>query len=206
MGDEFNRKLLAAERSLSERDPVLRSVIERVGHCDLQPHTNYYQELVRSIVGQQLSIKAAATILDRFKKLGSGDFPTPEEIIHIPDDKMRDVGFSRAKISYVKDLAEHVIEGRLKLDQFDELPNEEVIVELTDIKGIGEWTAHMFLIFCLGRLDVLPTGDLGIRKGIQALYGMEYLPGDIDIRKLAEKNGWSGYESVASWYVWKSID
>ena len=206
MGDEFNRKLLAAERSLRETDPVLRSVIESVGHCDLQPHNNYYQELVRSIVGQQLSIKAAATILGRFKKLGSGDYPTPDEIIQIQDDKMREVGFSRAKISYVKDLAEHVIEGRLKLDQFDKLPNEEVIVELTDIKGIGEWTAHMFLIFSLGRLNVLPTGDLGIRKGVQALYGMKYLPGDTDIRKLAEKNGWSGYESVASWYVWKSID
>lgn len=206
MGDEFNKKLLEAERSLSQTDPALRRVIERAGHCELRPHTNYYQELVRSIVGQQLSIKAAATILGRFKQLGSGDFPTPEEIIQIPDEKLRQVGFSRAKISYVKDLADHVIKGRLKLDKFEELPNEEIIVELTDIKGIGEWTAHMFLIFSLGRLDVLPTGDLGIRKGIQALYGLEFLPGDVEIRKIAEKKKWGGYESVASWYIWKAID
>lgn len=206
MGDHFKKTLLEAERSLGASDSVLRSVIERVGHCKLVPHSNYYEELVRSIVGQQLSIKAAATIVGRFKDLGDGNFPVPEKVVSIPDEQMRTVGLSRAKITYVKDLAEHVIDGRLEFDKFSETTNEEIISELTDVKGIGEWTAHMFLIFSLGRLDVLPTGDLGIRKGVQSLYGLDTLPGGVDIRLIAEKNRWAGYESVAAWYIWKSID
>lgn len=206
MGDEFHSRLLEAERRLSESDSVLRSVIERVGHCKLMPHSNYYEELIRSIVGQQLSIKAAATIVGRFKDLGDGNFPVPEKVVSIPDEQMRAVGLSRAKISYVKDIAEHVIDGRLEFDKFSEMTNDEIIAELTDVKGIGEWTAHMFLIFSLGRLDVLPTGDLGIRKGVQTLYGLYTLPGDVDIRRIAEQNRWTGNESVAAWYIWKSID
>lgn len=206
MGDEFKKKLLEAERSLSSSDHVLSAVIGKVGHCELVPHSDYYEELVRSIVGQQLSIKAAATIVSRFKELGSGSFPKPDEVVAIPDEELRAVGLSWAKISYVKDLASHVIDGRLELDKFPDMENEEIIVELTDIKGIGEWTAHMFLIFSLGRLDVLPTGDLGIRKGMQVLYELDALPGDLDIRRIAEENLWSGYESVAAWYVWKAID
>ena len=206
MGDEFHSRLLEAERRLSESDSVLRSVIERVGHCKLMPHSNYYEELIRSIVGQQLSIKAAATIVGRFKDLGDGNFPVPEKVVSIPDEQMRAVGLSRAKISYVKDIAEHVIDGRLEFDKFSEMTNDEIIAELTDVKGIGEWTAHMFLIFSLGRLDVLPTGDLGIRKGVQTLYGLYPLPGDVDIRRIAEQNRWTGNESVAAWYIWKSID
>jgi DNA-3-methyladenine glycosylase II len=162
--------------------------------------------LASSIVGQQLSVKAAANIRGRFAALGEGDFPTPEETRDFPVEKMREAGLSSAKAKYLKDLADHVVDKRLDLSRIAELPNEELIVELTDVKGIGEWTAHMFLIFCLGRLDVLPTGDLGVRRGMQILYGLRDLPNPETMYRIAGKNGWTGYESVASWYIWRSLD
>src|SRR5690606_34508518 len=128
------------------------------------------QSLVESIVSQQLSVKAAATILDRFKNLFVSDFPSPEEILEKDIEIFRAVGLSRQKASYIRDLAEKVIDGSIKFDHLDSLSNQEVIDELIQVKGVGVWTVHMFLMFCMGRLDVLPTGDLGIRNGIQKLY------------------------------------
>jgi DNA-3-methyladenine glycosylase II len=121
-------------------------------------------------------------------------------------EELRSVGLSRPKANYIKDLAQHIIDGKLKFDLFESQTNEEIIAQLIDVKGIGEWTAHMFLIFCMGRLDILPVGDLGIRNGIRALYGFDDIPTPQQIVELAENNNWKPYESVASWYVWQSLN
>lgn len=203
---DYQKQLAAGVKALKSNDPVLAEVIDRSPMPDLRPHTNYFQALAGSIIGQQLSVKAAATIRQRFADLGENGFPTPDEVIDFSEESLRQAGFSRAKVKYVKDLAEHVLDGRLDLARIATETNEEIIVAVTDVKGIGEWTVHMFLIFCLGRLDVLPVGDLGIRNGIKALYGHRELPDDLKIRKIAAKGKWDGYESIASWYIWRSLD
>lgn len=194
-----------AAEYLSAHDPVLAPVIAAVGLCPLRPHTNYYQELVDSIISQQLSIHAAAAIEGRFAALFDGAFPNPKQILSVDADTLRSIGFSRAKAAYVQDLARHVLDGSVVLDKFDNLSNEEIIAELIPVNGIGEWTVHMFLIFCMGRIDVLPVGDLGIKNGIRKLYGLETQPTPDDIIRIAEKNHWHPYESIASWYVWQSL-
>jgi DNA-3-methyladenine glycosylase II len=203
---DFEGAKRKAEAALKANDQKLAVIIDKVGQCTISPHTNYYQELVESIISQQLSIRAAATITQRFRSLSKSEFPAPKQIINFSFDELRAVGLSGAKVKYIQDLAHHVIDGRLDVRRLPELTNDEIIVELTDVKGIGEWTAHMFLIFSLGRLDVLPVGDLGIRRGIQILYELDELPGPEQIRQIATKNGWTGYESVASWYIWKVVD
>jgi DNA-3-methyladenine glycosylase II len=170
------------------------------------PHKNYYQELVESIVSQQLSVKAAATILKRFVALFGDDFPAPDEVLKKDIEELRGVGLSRQKGSYIQDLALKVIEGEVRFNHLDALTNDEVIAELIKIKGVGLWTVHMFLIFSMGRLDVLPTGDLGIKNGVQKLYGLEKQPTEQEIVEIALKNKWHPYESAASWYVWKSLN
>lgn len=195
----------AAEYLLSH-DPVLTPVIKAAGLCTIQPHKNYYQELVDSIISQQLSIKAAATIFKRFKDLFGGDFPAPEQILKKDIDELRSVGLSRGKAMYVRDLAQHVVDGKVKFDHLDALSNEEIIKELTAVKGIGEWTAHMFMMFCMGRMDILAHGDLGIKNGVQRLYGLDHQPTAQEVIEIAKKNNWHPYETVACWYVWKSID
>lgn len=202
----FAEKLEKATEQLAENDPILAAIIKRSEPCGIRPHTDYFRALAGSIIGQQLSVKAAATIRDRFAKLGCSGFPTPDATIIFSEEQLRAVGLSRAKAVYVKDLAQHVSDGRLDLEKLPPMTNEEIIVAVTDVKGVGEWTAHMFLIFCLGRLDVLPTGDLGIRKGMQVLYGLTEMPSPLEMMRISEKNKWRGYESVASWYIWRSLD
>ena len=203
---KFVEQLRLAEAELVKRDKKLAPVIKTYGACQLQPHPNHYGELVGSIVGQQLSSKAAATIWQRVLGLFGGKMPTPEQLIKIKDQKLRDVGLSWAKVGYVKDLAQHILDGRLDLDHVATMPNEQLIEQLTAVKGIGEWSAHMFMMFGLGRLDILPTGDLGIRKAIQNLYGLKSLPDPAKIITIANKHNWHPYESVASWYLWQSLD
>ncbi|HVX24276.1 MAG TPA: DNA-3-methyladenine glycosylase [Candidatus Saccharimonadales bacterium] len=199
--------LQAAADHLSQHDPVLAPIIERAGLAKLQPHHNYYQALCDSIISQQLSVKAAATIERRFKVLfGLEDFPPPEAILSKSIEELRTAGLSQAKANYIRDLAEHVVSGRLRFDHLDSLTNDEVVAELTDVKGIGEWTAHMFLMFCMGRLDILPVGDLGIRNGVRNLYGLTDAATPDQIHEIAAKNSWHPYESVASWYIWHSLD
>lgn len=200
-----NQTVQEAAEYLSAHDAVLAPVIKQAGLCPLRPHTNYYQELVESILGQQLSLQAAAAIEARFVALFEGAFPTPEQILSVDADTLRGIGFSWAKAAYIQDLARHVLDGSVVLDKFDDFSNEEIISELTPVKGIGEWTVHMFLIFCMGRIDVLPVGDLGIKNGIRKLYGFAVQPKPEDIIKIAEANHWHPYESVASWYVWQSL-
>lgn len=202
----FQQKLRRAEKRLSSVDKKLAPVIAATGPCRIKPHTDHYGELVGSIVGQQLSSAAAGTIWRRVLDLFGGKMPTPEELIKIEDQKLRDVGLSWNKVKYVKDLARHILDGRLDLDHIATMPNEQVIEQLTAVKGIGEWSAHMFMMFGLGRLDILPTGDLGVRKAVMLLYGLKEMPAPERIITISNKNKWHPYESVASWYLWQSLD
>lgn len=198
--------LQAAAQHLTKYDPVLSPIIKRAGLATIAPHANYYAALVSSIVSQQLSVKAADAIERRFLALFDGNFPSPEQILSVSVEELRAIGFSNAKGRYVHDLAQHIIDGKVTFDRIPTQSNDEIIAELTDIKGVGEWTAHMFLMFCVGRLNVLPVGDLGIKNGIRALYGLDDIPTPQQIVELAEHNQWHPYESVASWYVWHSLD
>ncbi|HLZ14429.1 MAG TPA: DNA-3-methyladenine glycosylase [Candidatus Saccharimonadales bacterium] len=196
-----------AAEHLRAHDLVLAPVIDRFGLCTIRPNRNYYQELVDSIISQQLSVKAARTIERRFCALfGSSEFPSAEQILTKQIDELRTAGLSRGKAAYVRDLAQHVVDGRVRFDHLDGLSNDAVIRELTAVKGIGEWTAHMFLMFCMGRLDILAVGDLGIRNGVQKLYDLDHSPTPVDITGLAERNHWHPYETVACWYIWRSLD
>lgn len=187
------------------KDTTLLPLIETHGVPIFRPHTNYYQELVESIISQQLSVKAAATINKRFVDL-FGHFPSPEEITAKDIEELRAAGLSRQKASYIQDVASKVIGGSVRFATIDELSNEEVVDELTAIKGVGEWTAHMFLLFCMGRLDVLAYGDLGVRTGLMRLYGLKALPGKPELEELARERGWHPYESLVCWYAWKVLD
>jgi DNA-3-methyladenine glycosylase II len=197
--------LQIAANQLSQNDTVLRPIIAQVGLAQLQPHTNYYGALVSSIVSQQLSVKAAEAIERRFLALFDGQFPTPEQLLLLPVEQLRAIGFSNAKARYAHDLAQHIVDGRITFDKIPQQSNEQIMAELTDVKGIGEWTVHMFLMFCVGRLDILPVGDLGIRNSIRTLYGFKDVPTPQQITELARKNNWHPYESVASWYIWQSL-
>lgn len=202
-----NDTLDEAMTHLLQHDAVLSPIIKRAGRATIAPHKNYYQELVESIISQQLSVKAAATIQKRFLELFESDeFPSPDIILEKDIETLRGVGLSRQKASYIQDLALKVIEGTVRFNHLDVLTNDEVVAELTQIKGVGVWTVHMFLMFCMGRLDVLPVGDLGIKNGVQKLYGLKSLPDARAIEKIARANNWHPYESVASWYVWHSLD
>lgn len=203
---DFKTQLENATAHLEKHDPTMALLIQKFGPCQLMPHDNYYQELVESIIGQQLSVKAARTIRERFVAMFGGEFPMPEAITAKTVDGLREVGLSRAKAVYVQDLAEHVLDGRLEINKLPEMSNDEIVRELTAVKGIGEWTAHMFLMFSLGRLDVLAVGDLGVRAGIQKLYDLPTLPDAAGVRKVATDNGWHPYETMACWYVWQSLD
>ena len=191
---------------LGAHDQVLKQLIATYPRPTFVRHENYYQELVSSIIGQQLSVSAARAIETRFKALFSDRFPTPEQILTVDVETLRSVGFSRPKAGYVRDLAQKILDGEVRFDTLDEMTNDQIITELTKVKGIGEWTVHMFLIFCMARLNVLPIGDLGIRNGITNLYGLSTQALPIHVQSVAEKNNWQPYESVASWYIWQSLE
>jgi DNA-3-methyladenine glycosylase II len=199
--------LQQAAAHLAAADPLLAPVIEKAGPPRIAPHKKYYQELVESIVSQQLSVKAARTIMNRFLALfDGGQFPSPDQLLQKDIETLRAVGLSRQKATYIQDLAVKVNDGTVQFDHLDTLSNDDVITELTQIKGVGVWTVHMFLIFCMGRLDVLPTGDLGIKNGIYKLYDLDEKPTPEAMEAIAQQHGWHPYESVASWYVWQSLD
>lgn len=197
--------LRRAERHLRTRDTRIAGVMKRVGPCTLEPHRQYFRALVRSIVGQQLSGKAAATIYGRFVALYPA-FPSPADVLATSDADLRAIGLSRGKTAYIKDLCARVEDGRLPLQRVSRLADDELTAALVAVKGVGEWTAHMFMIFSLCRLDVLPTGDLGVRRGMQRLYHLPALPTPDEMRALADRQGWAPYRSVASWYMWAVID
>ncbi len=195
-----------AARYLTAADPLLAPVIRAVGPCTIKPHQDYYAALVRSILGQQLSLKAAASIERRFIAHFGGQFPSPEALLLASSEELRACGLSGSKTNYIRDVAHHVNDGRIEFDRFDQLDNETIIRELTAIKGVGEWTVHMFLMFCMARSDILAIGDLGIKNGVQRLYGLNRQPSAADITEIASHNKWHPYETVACWYVWRSLE
>jgi DNA-3-methyladenine glycosylase II len=202
--------MLAADAHLHRVDPVLARLIEEGGALPAEIDRrgrpdDPYGVLMRAIAGQQLSVKAAASIwrklLDRF----GGHVPTPEQILADDPDELRVAcGFSRAKVAYLRSLAEHVRSGELELERLPDMPDGEVIRELTAVKGVGEWTAHMFLIFTLGRPDVLPTGDLGVRNAAMRAYGLDRPPLPAELTALAEP--WRPHRTRACLYLWRSLD
>ena len=196
-----------AERYLAERDRVLGAVIAAHGRCGLaaSQREDPFTALVESIVGQQLSAKAAATIYRRvLALLPNGGPPAPGPILAVPEADLRAAGLSRAKIAYVRDLAARVRDGDVRLDAIAALEDAAVIAELTRVKGIGRWTAEMFLMFRLHRPDVLPIGDLGIVNAIRRAYALRKPPSAARLEKIAEP--WRPYRSVACWYLWRTLD
>lgn len=201
-----NLQHLNAVTQLRDNDSVMNRLIGRYGNFDLQPHDRHFEELVNSIVSQQLSVRAAQKIWGRFLGFFDNSMPSPERILAADDDSLRSVGLSYQKVGYIKDLSAHVIDGRLELHKATSLSNDRLISELTSVRGIGTWSAHMFMIFSLGRLDVLAWGDLGIRKSAMQLYSLPRLPSQLELEALSDEKGWSPFESVACWYLWKNLD
>jgi DNA-3-methyladenine glycosylase II len=187
-----------------KKDPVMRTIIERVGPYTMEFREPTFSTLVRSIVYQQLSGKVASVILKRLiDALPEGEM-TPQNILRLRPDRMRKLGLSRAKTEYIRDLARRTAKGEVAFETLLELEDAAVIEHLTRVKGIGVWTAHMFLMFALQRPNVLPVGDLGVRSAIRKQYGLEALPTVKEIEELAK--GWHPYCSVAAWYLWRSLD
>jgi DNA-3-methyladenine glycosylase II len=198
-----------ALEELRRSDPVMRRLVDEHGPLDeeerrrgrpLEP----YGALVRSIVGQQLSTKAARSIYERLTNLFDGRTPSPAELLAADPEEVRSAGLSRPKVAYLRSLAEHVESGELELARLSELPDEEVTEQLTAVKGLGQWTSDMFLIFHLGRPDVLPVGDLGIRRAVERAYELAELPDAARLTELGEP--WRPHRSLASLYLWRSLD
>jgi 3-methyladenine DNA glycosylase/8-oxoguanine DNA glycosylase len=191
---------------LKRSDPVLARLIEAVGPCRMQLRTEgtHYEALTRSIVFQQLSGKAASTILGRFNALYPNQTPAPELVLATTDEQLRAVGLSRQKIGYMRDLSSKILSGELPLDAVDSMSDDELIAHLVQVKGIGKWTAQMFLMFRLGRLDVLPELDLGIQNAVKKAYRMRKRPTPKQLEKIGAK--WRPHASVASWYLWRSLE
>ncbi|MGH2957912.1 MAG: DNA-3-methyladenine glycosylase family protein [Solirubrobacterales bacterium] len=196
------------DRALMASDKVLRGLMEEGGPID--PATDRrgsrpdpYEALARAIVGQQLSTKAAASIWNKLLDQFAGEPPTPEQLLKHRAARLRKAGLSRAKVEFLKDLAKRVKDRRLDLKRLRDLPDEDVVAELIEVKGIGRWTAEMFLIFHLARPDVVSVGDLGIRRAVQIAYGLEELPGPTELERIAEE--WRPHRTLACLYLWRSL-
>ncbi|HET7122053.1 MAG TPA: DNA-3-methyladenine glycosylase [Solirubrobacterales bacterium] len=201
-----------ARKALAASDPVMGALIERVGKIDIETRLSRRKEerpgdaygaLLRAIVGQQLSTKAARTIYLRVVDLFGGVTPSPEQLLEAREEDLRACGLSGRKTEYVRDLAAHVLAGELELDRLGELGDEEVIEEIVAVRGLGRWTAEMFLLFHLERPDVLSGGDLGIRKAIQIEYGLDEMPPPTRVLEIGEP--WRPHRSLASIYLWESL-
>jgi DNA-3-methyladenine glycosylase II len=191
-----------AQHHLAAVDPVLARLITSVGPCTLKPQRDGFLLLTRAIVSQMISTRAAETISARIATAAGEAGVTPSALLAMPEETLRGAGLSRAKTQAIRELAANVHEGRLDLSGFDGLSDEDVMARLVTLRGIGRWTAEMYLIFGLGRLDVLPVGDLGLRAGVQQHYALEEMPGAAALRERAEP--WKPYRSVATWYFWRS--
>jgi DNA-3-methyladenine glycosylase II len=198
--------------ALARRDPVMAALIERIGPIDLslrlarrneERPADAYGALLRSIVGQQVSTKAARTVYGRVLDLFDGAPPSAAGMLEISVEDLRGAGLSGRKVTYIHDLAQHVVDGELELDRIAELPDAEVIEEISAVRGLGPWTAEIFLMFHLGRPDVLSGGDLGLRKAIQVEYGLEAMPTPAEVHEIGAR--WSPYRSLASLYLWESL-
>lgn len=193
------------KKHLKKVDPVLREVVTRIELPPRTLHKNYFQALAQAIISQQLSTKAAATIRGRVVALfGAKKFPTPDDFLKMPDKKLRAAGLSHSKISYIKNLARFYKEHEEEFKNLKKLSDEEIIAMLVQIKGVGKWTAEMFLIFTLGREDVFSHGDLGLRNAIKKLYKLRKDPSERRTKQISDK--WKPYRSAASLYLWASLD
>ena len=185
-----------------QKDPALSNIIDVVGKYKLKKRSGHFAVLVESIISQQLATSAADAIFKRFKDLYP-KFPTASDILATRKSKLRTVGLSSMKIEYLKDLAKHVEEGRLNMRTISRMSDEDVIIHLTQVKGIGRWTAEMFLIFSLGRQDIFPVGDLALRKGVQMLFSLPEMPKPKEAEKFGQR--WKPHRTAATWYLWKSL-
>ena len=194
---------------LAAADPVMAALIERLGDRSVEQRRrgtakpDAYGALLRTIVGQQLSTKAARTIHDRVLALFDGRTPAPEELLAVGESELRGAGLSGRKVTYIRDLAAHVRDGELELDRLDELSDEEVIEEIVAVRGLGRWSAEMFLIFHLERPDVTSAGDLGLRRAMMVEYGLDEMPTEEQFLEIAER--WRPHRSIASIYLWESL-
>ncbi len=188
---------------LKKSDPVMRAIIESVGPCQMEYGDPTFHSLAESIIYQQLNGKAAETIFKRFTD-AAGTPLTPEGILKLTEQQMRAVGLSKQKSSYLRDLAQKTQSGSLNFEKLADMTEADIIAHLTQVKGIGVWTAHMFLMFTMRRPDVLPTGDYGIQVAMKKHYRKRKLPKPKDMEKIAK--AWSPYRSVACWYLWRSLD
>ena len=188
---------------LRNLDPKWEAIIDQVGPCRLQPRPDRFGTLVRAIIGQQISSKAATSIDKRLRDL-CGEPHDPAPLLNVGETALRSVGLSGVKSRYVLNLSKAVQDGEIPLDEVHTWPDEQIIAALTKVKGVGNWTSEMFLIFALGRGDVLSVGDLGIRVGLRSFYGLEELPSPKECRELTE--AWRPHRTVAMWYLWEQID
>ncbi len=193
-----------AQLHLKKNDPVMRKIIREVGPFTLKVQRKHYEMLVRSIVSQQISTAAAKTILARFRESLEPDGFCPDQISKMTVNKLRKVGISQQKAGYVLDLAKKVSSGVVDLRKISRSDDASVIESLTTVKGIGVWTAQMFLIFSLGRMDVLPVGDLGLQKAVQKNWSLDELPKPAEVETVAAP--WRPYASIATWYLWRSLE
>jgi len=199
----------AAVRRHLSRDPVMRGLVRAAGPCVLKPRRGVtpYESLVNAIAHQQLTGKAAQTILGRFRALygDGGRHPAPEELLATGDQRLRDVGFSRAKVASLKDIAACTLDGTIPPRRtLSRLPDEEVIARLVQVRGVGRWTVEMFLMFTLGRPDVLPVDDYGVRSGYRLAYGLAEMPRPRELAEVGQR--WAPYRSTAAWYLWRAVD
>jgi DNA-3-methyladenine glycosylase II len=202
---EKNNEYNYAVKHFLKNDVLIYSLIYKFGPIELKRRRNYFSALATSIIGQQLSVHSSKAIINRFNKHFRGEI-TPEKIIASDFKSLRNLGLSNAKAKYIIDLSDKLLSGQIKLNGISKLSENEVMNKLTKVKGIGPWTVHMFLIFVLGKPDILPDGDLGIKKAIMLNYDLENLPTGEEVIKLSKYKNWSPYNTYASLYLWKSID
>jgi len=194
----------AALAHVRKADRVMRRVIDAVGPCTLRPERKRFSVLARAIISQQVSTAAARTIRQRLEGILTGGVLSAAAIAELNEPALRAVGLSRQKASYLIDLARKSLDGTVRLERLGRMSDHEVVTTLTQIKGIGRWTAEMFLIFSLGRLDVMPYDDLGVRSALRNLYGLDDLPAKEACLKLAEP--WRPFATIGSWYCWRSLE
>ncbi len=200
-----------ARTALAASDPVMAAIVERIGELSIAERNrrrglaevDAYGMLLRTVVGQQVSVKAAAAIYSRVLELFGGATPAPAALLGIEPERLREAGLSGRKVEYVRDLAAHVVSGELELDRFEQMSDEEVATEITAVRGLGEWSAQVFLMFHLERPDVLPVGDLGIRRAVEIEYGLAALPDREEL--LATAKPWRPHRTLASIYLWETL-
>lgn len=189
---------------LKKSDRTLAGLITRIKMSRVELTEDYYESLAQAMIYQQISNRAGDAILKRFKALYNGRFPSPRKFLATPEKSVRGAGISPQKYSYLVDLCKRIEDGRLKLRKFSGMHNEDIIMELDEVRGIGRWTAEMFLMFSLGRADVFPMDDLGLKKAVQKAYGLRSLPGRDKLLEISER--WKPYGTIASLYLWRSQD